>query len=210
MEELGLLKQIQSLNPHYPVIWDVGANSGFIAVELILRMNPEQLVLFEPNPTHDKTLHSISSIDDRIIVFMNGLSDHQGTSVLHIPGELNSGSSCASLDEAILGSCKQLQRVDVALVTGDRMVESGAAPPPDLIIIDVEGHEAAVLSGLSNTIAKNQPIIILEHLFLSDESILNLTPKNYSIHTINDKTGNITPEINRKVGHNLVLLPPKC
>jgi FkbM family methyltransferase len=206
-EELGLLERIQFLKPHYPVIWDVGANSGFIAVELMLRLNPDQLVLFEPNPTHERTLRSISSIDDRIRVIMTGLSDHQGTSVLNVPGAVNSGSSCASLDETVFGSCKKLQRVDVTIDTGDHLVESGTCAPPDLIIIDVEGHEASVLSGLSNTISKKQPIIIIEHLFLSDESILNLTPQNYSIYTINDKTGNITPKINREIGHNLLLLP---
>jgi FkbM family methyltransferase len=44
----------------------------------------------------------------------------------------------------------------------DTLVEEGAAPLPDLIKIDVEGHELAVLQGAQAAIEQAQPAIVFE------------------------------------------------
>lgn len=208
-EERALLERIQSLMPHFPVVWDIGANSGYLAAELILRLNPDKLILFEPNPEHQESLQSIAALDSRIQVFMNGLSDCSGTAVLHIPGEVGSGSSCASINRELLGSCEQLHSVIVTLESGDSLVDSGVVTPPSLIVLDVEGHEESVISGLSKTIENCQPIIVLEHIFLSDDVMIRLIPRAYRAYTICDSSGELIAGLNKNRGHNLLLLPAR-
>lgn len=206
-EERALIEQIKSLSAHYPVIWDVGANSGYLAVELALQLSPDRLILFEPNPEHHETLSSLADMKQGIQVCMTGLSDRSGTAVLHIPGEADSGSTCASLHKDIVSTNSQLFNVNVTLEPGDALIAAGVVPVPNLIIIDVEGHEESVIAGLAETIKSEQPIIILEHIFLSDEIMKNLIPPGYVAHTICDKSSHLVAGVNKSLGHNLLLLP---
>ena len=81
--------------------------------------------------------------------------------------------------------------------------------PPAVVKIDVEGHEPAVLRGLSRVISQHRPVIIFEHLFLTDEMVQQLTPVGYVRFSIHDKTGQLLPRIERRFSHNSVLVPQK-
>ena len=45
------------------------------------------------------------------------------------------------------------ETVFVAAVEGDALIASGCTPSPNIIKLDVEGHEAAVLRGLRQTLS---------------------------------------------------------
>jgi hypothetical protein len=50
----------------------------------------------------------------------------------------------------------------VEQITIDRLVEDGRLPMPDLVKIDVEGAEPAVLRGMSGTLQKGNVIVVYE------------------------------------------------
>jgi hypothetical protein len=56
----------------------------------------------------------------------------------------------------------RLERVRAAVVRLDDEVASGTVPPPDLVKIDTEGAELAVLRGMTNILASYRPALYLE------------------------------------------------
>ncbi|MGB3542918.1 FkbM family methyltransferase, partial [Rubrivirga sp.] len=51
--------------------------------------------------------------------------------------------------------------LEVDVTTVDAMVENGF-PPPDLVKVDVEGVEVAVLHGMARTLAEHRPSVLVE------------------------------------------------
>jgi FkbM family methyltransferase len=54
------------------------------------------------------------------------------------------------------------ERVQVAVVALDELIGSGNLPPPDVVKIDVEGSEVAVLRGLCGTLRDRDVVVICE------------------------------------------------
>jgi FkbM family methyltransferase len=65
--------------------------------------------------------------------------------------------------EAELASRFEMDSVEVAMTTLDAYVDGGG-PLPDLVKIDTEGNELAVLQGATRTIASSSPLIVFETL----------------------------------------------
>jgi FkbM family methyltransferase len=62
---------------------------------------------------------------------------------------------------AIASDVPTLQTIEVAVTTIDEEVAAGR-PVPDVVKIDVEGAEPAVLEGMATTLAEHRPIVICE------------------------------------------------
>lgn len=206
-QEEAVLKALAQFLPPSSVIWDVGANSGCLAAELLLRLKPARLELFEPNPIHKQTLDSLAGLDGRIRVHMTGLSDKSGECVLFVPGGRRSGSSCATVNGSLVAAARGVQQLSIHLESADRLVTEGVIDVPDLVVIDVEGHEAAVVAGMTGTIAQARPILVLESIFLSDHALNALVPSGYRMYSISDRDGALVAGIRRDIGHNVIFLP---
>jgi len=50
----------------------------------------------------------------------------------------------------------------VPVIALDEEIAAGALPPPDVVKIDVEGAEIAVLEGMAGTLAEHRPAVICE------------------------------------------------
>jgi hypothetical protein len=93
------------------------------------------------------------------------------------------------------------------LQTGDDFLSTHPASIPSLIKIDVEGHEVEVLKGCQKLIATHHPVIVFEHLFLSNDSLKSMTPPGYDLFYIHDKSGALSPVLDRSCSHNCILIP---
>jgi hypothetical protein len=80
-------------------------------------------------------------------------------------------------------------------------------PAPQVIKIDVEGFEPSALAGLMETISEHRPILVFEHIFLSDEQIKGLIPKEYLLYFLQDDGSIATDFSERRGGHDALALP---
>lgn len=136
------------------IICDVGANRGDYSWELLLRFSGCKFYLFEPSATNLNVLFDRYRAYPQVKIFPVALSNQQGSAILFAS---TPGSGEASLSE--------LQGEDTASRTGhqesiaterldafgDELTENGSRHI-DLVKIDVEGHELAVLEGCGELI----------------------------------------------------------
>jgi FkbM family methyltransferase len=200
-EEAGLFIVLGSLCSLKTVFWDVGANIGLVSGYAFRRFPAATFCVFEPNPDLAKRLKQLYSEKQNVLVTEVALSDRNRRAHLHFNSDT---TTTATLSE---GNAPTSEKIEVALETGDHFLSNHPASIPNLIKIDVEGHEVEVLRGCQELITAHRPTIIFEHMFLSDEAIQALVPPGYDIQYIDDKTGALSPTLHRWYSHNSILRP---
>lgn len=147
---------IRAIRPN-DVMFDVGANAGAISNEIGLACPNIEIKAFEPQPRMAELVAVSAALNglECIDVFQVAIGDHTGTINLHLPAHSLHASTLS------LGESGE-QSVQVPLHSLDDLVRDEGFPLPDLIKIDVEGGELAVLNGAKRTIRSNLPVIIFE------------------------------------------------
>ena len=137
---------------------DIGANEGMISLVAARSVGSAgKVIAFEPNPVprakfaKNLELNNISTVN----IIAAGASDQEGTLELFVP-EINTGEGSFAHD----GNHQQPGTVVACpIITGDSVLKDAN---PSLIKIDVEGFEGKVIIGLSSTISRTKPIIVME------------------------------------------------
>jgi FkbM family methyltransferase len=200
-EEKGLLKAISAhIRPH-SVVWDVGANCGLLSYRIAKETKAKGIYFFEPNPTMFALAQSATRPFPGVQGLPCALSDHCGTATLTVP-EGRSATGTLSVVESAVG-----RTMEIHCQTGDQLVKEGSVAAPQIIKIDTEGHEIAVMHGMREIISAALPTIFFEHLSLTDEEVVTLIPRGYEIFSVSDEDGSLTPGFDRSRGHNSVLKP---
>jgi FkbM family methyltransferase len=135
------------------VVFDVGAHAGFHSLFCALLVQPEgQVIAFEPNPANRASMQEQLAQNPNLPVTLlpYALSDHDGASYL----DTSKGSSEGRIASA--------GNVAVTLRAIDSLVREGLVPPPDVMKVDVEGHEVEVLRGALATISEYRPTILCD------------------------------------------------
>jgi FkbM family methyltransferase len=141
------------------VILDIGANTGLFAL-LAQSANPAaHIVCFEPFPAAASRLRTnlMANSFGHVTVVDAAVSNEPGTHMLYFNAalRLTQGASLHDFDYVT-------DHVDVDLITLDEFTTANALPPADLLKIDVEGWEPAVLAGATDLISRSTPEIIFE------------------------------------------------
>jgi FkbM family methyltransferase len=133
---------------------DVGGNRGTYAYAF-WRLGAK-VAVFEPNPVCAGLLAKWSSDKETVTVYPQALSDHAGTSDLHVPVDAAGveHDASASLQQTDFGHG---HKVPVEL----RTLDSFGFQDISLVKIDVEGHEANVLTGAKATIQSSPALVVL-------------------------------------------------
>ena len=115
---------------------------------------------FEPNP------YCVSQFNDNLL-----LNDIKNVKVYNFAlgkvdeeGELGSGLDGNNGSRSLTWSINKTANILVNVRNGDRVVTEIGAQRIDLLKIDVEGYEKNVLLGLSESLRKYRPIILIEIL----------------------------------------------
>jgi FkbM family methyltransferase len=176
--ELALQRAITERLGGTGVYWDVGAHIGFFS--LLAARSGADVVCVEPSPENAQRI--------RTALVRNGLR----AEVI----EAAAGSSCGIATFSI-GSDSSTGvlapgGIPVELVSLDRLLE--ARKPPDLVKIDVEGHEHEVLAGATRLIETVRPTFILElHPHLSDSAPVRSALDGYVLTTLDSDHVLATP-----------------
>jgi FkbM family methyltransferase len=166
--ESAFSKQLMQACRPGDIVWDVGANVGYYSRNFSQWVGVSGKVFaFEPDTTNLPELRSACSGRGNVEIREFGLSDkterrsfveddsdHTVSRVL-LPGEpVPEGAT------------------EVELQTGDAVVQSGNAGLPNVIKIDVEGHELSVLKGLQGTLSNERlrSIFVEVHFGILDRS----------------------------------------
>jgi len=161
----GVIKYLDSVvGGRNTVLWDVGANVGAVSLPLARRHPDLAIEAFEPSPAVITRLRRNLALNDdlatRIRLHEIALCDRVG-SVDFYPSAETANSGVGTL---MPGANTVRTPVRVTAQAGDAFIEAGAARPPDVLKIDVEGFEYEVLCGLRQHLARRRDLVIIfEH-----------------------------------------------
>lgn len=156
---------IDAVAPRLRQVYDIGANWGYFVG--LLATNPGfrgRVDAFEIAPSTFRPLAAMVAdcgLGDRVTCHAVGLSDRTGAA--RITEEFH--SALTRVADAGAGREVRVARLD----------DLGGADP-DLVKIDVEGHEAAVLRGAAVRLARAKPLVVLESWYLETAEDRMLEP----------------------------------
>jgi FkbM family methyltransferase len=164
------------------VVYDVGANIGFFSLLAASLVGPTGRVeAFEPMPSSAEAIRANATLNglDTIRVHQVAVADRSGLQTLLLHSE-DSESHLADRGRhrAITGE------LAVDVIALDEHIENGLVPIPDVIKIDVEGSEIAVIRGLERTLHLRDVTIVCELHETNHEVAHLLTDLGYAFHNL--------------------------
>lgn len=144
------------------VVFDVGANIGASAIEVLHNVPEVTVVSFEPSPSVLPFLESnrrLSRYKESWVIITKAATSVAGQTV-----EFSQFSQGGDVFEGIrdTGRGGASKKIEVLTTTVDAEWEALGRPDVSLIKIDVEGAELSVLMGAEDCIKANSPVIITE------------------------------------------------
>lgn len=140
-------------------VFDVGANIGVFTV--LQAMQGAKVYSFEPNPepysrlSRNVTANKLSAC---VRLFSTALGDEQGMGSLHVIGGGTTGGVVRPVEAA-----EAAPGVLVPIATLDEIVSTLPVSSIDLLKIDAEGAEVAILRGGERTLSSVQRIMVEYH-----------------------------------------------
>ena len=181
------LEFVRALRPG-AVVYDIGANVGFYTLlSSVLVGDRGRVYAFEPVPRNVRYL--------RRHIQLNRL---QNVEVMDLAVGESAGE--ASFDDTLGDSQGKLStggRLHVRLASLDGLMAAGDLRPPDLLKIDVEGAEAAVLKGGLGILRAHHPKVFLATHGLSEHSecLAILRDLGYQIAAVDGGPAEDTDEV---------------
>jgi FkbM family methyltransferase len=138
---------------------DIGANIGIYTLAAAARGGEQGRVFaFEPHKANAMTLMrnvALSGLQPRVKVFAVGLAEKSGFGPFHYASldSASTGSQFGHARTADGGVFAPAACEELAAFSIDDLVESGAIEPFDLVKMDVDGNEPAILAGMRRTLS---------------------------------------------------------
>lgn len=151
----GILKVVRELGSKRVTILDVGANYGFLSLALYANLIERPVIVaFEPHPEVFEALtENIIQNDFRGIKAENIAVGHDDEMIrINLYGQTCNVHRIHGLPN----SEKFVQQVSLDNYLASKNLV------PNIIKIDVDGYELSVLRGMTETIVKHNPVIVIE------------------------------------------------
>jgi FkbM family methyltransferase len=149
--------------PDWTVV-DVGANVGAFA--LLQARRGARVVAFEPNPDCFARLshaRRANGFDDRLTVLERAVGASPGSARLVVAGGNTLLGSVASPQPGAERQGFDVQRFDVEVDSLDRALPAAGVDRVDLLKLDAEGAEAAILRGAARTLPRVDRVVMEYH-----------------------------------------------
>jgi FkbM family methyltransferase len=192
------------------VLIDVGTNTGLHLLSCAALA--DACYGFEPwEPVRNKAVENVLRNNlSRVRIFDFGLSDMDAELPFFPPSNNNFGAGTFVADDAKVSS----PRLRLRVRRGDEVMEAEGIAP-SLIKIDTEGFDHRVLKGLSQTIERHRPAIIIEmstetrREFPDERALGEAFPKGYAFFGIlrSREFPRLVPYSPRKKFENLLAWP---
>jgi FkbM family methyltransferase len=159
--EADVIRVFRTFLTQRSVVLDIGANFGlYTALSASIVRNHGRLYAFEGNPRVFESLRRTVAANDlhlnpNVVAANVLVSSESGRGVLHYSANLPSGGTMSGIR---LSGGKQ-NAVEVDMTTIDDFLPADLIV--DLVKIDVEGHEPAVVRGMERTIARSPNIRLI-------------------------------------------------
>lgn len=142
------------------VFYDVGANVGFFTV-LAANLVGEtgRVYAFEPSPENVKSIRHNIQLNgfNQVEVWQNAVAKDNGKGTL-LMTDYPGGHTLSTFERP----AQVKAEIEVEIVSIDTLIEQGKLQPPNLVKIDVEGAEIAVLEGMQKSLRRDRPTLIYE------------------------------------------------
>ncbi len=159
---------------------DVGGNVGFYAIRQALRAKRGRVLTFEPSPTvfhrlqrnieaHHQKLANVTAVNLAI-------GDASGTVPLfESPMSIHSRVETGKTDQTIDVPCRRL----------DTVLESFGVERVNILKIDTEGYERAVLFGGTSILPKTERIVLEMHeRSAQDKRVIDAMLRRFGFHEV--------------------------
>ena len=151
----------RDLNIEGWVVYDVGAFQGLLTLYFARRARV--VVSYEPQARNRRRLIENLGLNrvGNVTVRDVGIGAREGTASLVWSAAMPGGGSVDP--EVGAGIARGAHaRQEIRITTLDRDIERHSLPPPDLVKIDIEGHELAALEGARQSLLRHRPALFLE------------------------------------------------
>jgi FkbM family methyltransferase len=139
------------------VFLDIGANIGFFTI-LGARLVGEagSVVAFEPEPQNVAALRDNIALNGfaNVTVVAAAVSSSSGTAPLHVAHRATA--------RLLSGNRDARTALQVATTSVDDYLVQHPGLKPDVLKLDVEGHEIKVIEGMRETLARLRPTVLCE------------------------------------------------
>ncbi len=180
------------------VFVDIGANEGFYTVFAANLIGPRgRVIAVEPSPREYGRLDRNIALNrlTNVTLVARGLGARPGKARLHIADPEHNGQN--TLGDFGHTGVTAVGHVDIELTDLDSLAQELSLDEVDLIKIDVEGAEFAVIRGAIKTLEKCKPTMLIE-LFdaalrkqnsSADAVLTQLSQLGYLFYSFSDLTG---------------------
>lgn len=149
-------------------VLDVGAQIGMFTAIAAQLIGPDgRLYAFEPDEQNHSDLQSTRTRNglDNVTILNVGLSDTVGEATFHRPdgawGSFMDGSGGGSVTRDFFKN-STIKTFTIQTQTIDNVVQQRSIEQLDLIKIDVDGPEVAIMRGAVDTLVRHKPAVMVE------------------------------------------------
>jgi len=160
--ELQLQSALRELVPTGALIFDVGANIGYVSLLLAKAAGVNgNVIAFEALPSNAEQLRrnvALNGMERRVKVVDRAVTQASGPVhfLVHASGGMGKVAGSAGRED------KYQSEVTVPGISLDEFVYGQGNPPPQVVKMDIEGGEVLALPGMRRVLAEARPLMLME------------------------------------------------
>lgn len=144
------------------VVYDVGANIGYVSLLLARAVGPQGRVFsFEALPANLERIRANLALNPQAMVSAIGMAvidgDRPVEFLTHASGAMGKAAGSAGRKDETYGTIIQVPGISL-----DEFIYTQLNPLPQVVKIDIEGGEVLALPGMRRLLCEGRPLIFLE------------------------------------------------